>query len=274
MSELNVETVRAAVRDELAEFGVKNIEAKKGRWDWLRHPMIVTIVGFALTTGLLAAFQHRVDSKSQIREETRQALLLLDEFTLLMNRRSNEILLISSAVRRDSRGELKLRKQRYDDYYREWNNSYQAWNRRTIENMGVSDGFDKDPFYGIVEEKIGASLFEPLDDCVTKAYDVAFLGKDDKDAGGCEKRFIHHDPQGNKPWRKYVKNKVDSYKECILALNGFGRRRIKAYADKRLSILNSPSSLFGLMSDRVEPATIQEGWIEDLNKKCTEETRS
>jgi chorismate mutase len=243
--------LREVFAEELSRHAARDLieESCSGRWDWLSHPLLVTVIGFVLTTGLLAVIEHRLseaekiaeirhDAREEIKHDAQEALLRLDEFVLLINRRATEANLVASAIARGNGEEARQRKERYDEYYREWVTTYQWWNRQLLEQMGVTEHIGSDPFYGAVETFLGWGMFGGSDICLTRLYDL-----------GNAKGFPAPEQQGEefqqsckraqaesaRPWREFIRYTVTSARNCSAALHSHGRKRIKAYESHRLA---------------------------------------
>lgn len=189
MTDLNAKDLRNLVREELERSEIRSlVEDTRGRTlfgGFFAHPLIVTIAGFLMTTGVLFVIEQRIAASERalqdyerehaaIHREAEATLAQLDELIVLMNRRAIEANLTASAIKRGSLDEARARKARYDNYFRDWGATYDARVRVILDYIGVEEKrFGKDAVYKAVQTSVGNNRFRPMDGCVTNAFDLA-----------------------------------------------------------------------------------------------------
>ena len=178
------ETLRAIVSEEIGAAMAK--DQSQTRSSWTRHPLIITIVGFLMTSGLLFVVEWYLSNRSAevaernrqadlIAAETSRALQRVDDLSLLAHQYATEMNMVLSAINRGSAQEAIARKARYDDYYRAWVTRYQIEARQILRTMGVptADNIDQDPFYDAIETHLGWFRFQLGDTCLTNVFHAA-----------------------------------------------------------------------------------------------------
>ncbi|MEO1424068.1 MAG: hypothetical protein AAFV09_12975 [Pseudomonadota bacterium] len=105
---------------------------RKGRWDWLKHPLLLTLVAFLLTTILGTAFDRVLRERemaAEYREEDRASVLAMEadaraavqDIVRIAYERSLALDLLRSAILRGAAAEAEARKASYDASYMTWN---------------------------------------------------------------------------------------------------------------------------------------------------------
>ena len=152
---------------------------KAGDWSWLELTKIVTGVLTPLTiliiTFLINENLRRIDA-----ENGREAAVI-DLSEVIYARRVRAELLASGLRRHNadptdrSLVELIERKTAYDE-------AYVDWNKRSQSNLLVMRGILDSKIYtaleAVVEFHLFGEVFQPLDSCLTAAYDEAVRGRD------------------------------------------------------------------------------------------------
>lgn len=262
MSELNSEDLRALVREELERSEIRSlVDDTRGRsrlGGFFAHPLIVTIAGFLMTTGVLFVIEQRIAASERtlqdyerehaaIHREADATLAQLDELIELMNRRAIEANLTASAINRGSVDEAKARKARYDNYFRDWGATYDARVRVILDYIGVEEKrFGKDAIYRAVQTSVGSNRFRPMDGCVTKAFDLARKAAPVLLAGSgapayntaCRALLGAVDPDKADAWKSVMTRLRSETHTCSTALFFHTRKRILQRRDYLIAELD------------------------------------
>lgn len=121
---------------------------------------------------------RKASEDERIRTENRQAAV--QEFSrFIYERRSRSALLLSALLRHtcnpvpESKQEVIERKRLYDEAYFNWNAHYQA-NLLLIRQ--ILDSSEYSVFEAMVQSRLVKKTFTPIDECLTKAYDLTIRG--------------------------------------------------------------------------------------------------
>lgn len=155
-------------------------------------PLVIFVLGYQVNRSFRAADEARSEAAVKAQQlqkeledakrgaETRQ--LAVGNFSrFIYERRVRSELLLSSLRRHsanpvaESKQELLERKRLYDDAYVAWNANHQA-NLLLVRQVLGSAMYSN--FEALVEFRLAAKTFAPLDGCLTQAYDLAVRGKD------------------------------------------------------------------------------------------------
>jgi hypothetical protein len=158
----------------------------------LATPILIAFIGYQINLSFRAADaardeQARMVEKGQIElakteEEIRIRQQSVERFSqYIYERRTRSELLLSGLKRhaRDptelSKNEVVERKRLYDDAYVKWNANNQAnlFLIRQVLGMKTYTTFEQ-----IVETRLVGKIFNPLDACLTRAYDAAIRNSD------------------------------------------------------------------------------------------------
>ncbi len=147
----------------------------------LLMPLALAVIGYYVNN----AFRLADEAKKELEEtkqlaQTRQAAV--GNFSRFIYERRTRSELLHSSLRRhanaptaDSRKELIERKRLYDEAYVNWNANHQANLLLVRQILGSTSYSD---FEGMVEFRLVAKTFSPIDGCLTQAYDLAIRGSD------------------------------------------------------------------------------------------------
>jgi len=179
------------------------VEPPKGTWTSLEiskllvsllTPIVVVGLGFIVTQMFRDADDARDKAARQIQNtqkqleeakqqsQTRQTAV--GNFSRAIYERRTRSELMLSALKRnaenptdESKKELLERKRLYDEAYFNWNVGAQA-NLLLVRQILGADHYTA--FENIVEVRLVNQTFSPLDNCITRAYDLAIRGKDSR----------------------------------------------------------------------------------------------
>jgi hypothetical protein len=164
---------------------------------FFRHPLTLTVAGFALT-GILGTYVtnrlHNAEAERAVAEAQRdRGIAAIHEIVDLINERRTRAVMVSSAIKRHSPAEAQARKAAYDDIYVRWNtredsilNQVQEFWR--VAAPGDSRGYIDDYAHSFKlaltsDHAVGprqgdkradrsqGGLLSRMDDCVTNAFD-------------------------------------------------------------------------------------------------------
>jgi hypothetical protein len=144
----------------------------------LRHPMVLVLASFVLTSILGVGFGHWIANQTkeaeQFRLETESKKNAVQDLSrLIYERRARADMLASSFLRGAQLDEIKERKKLYDEVL-------VRWNVNTHTNLFLIREVLKTDEYSSIERTVEITLvvkiFRPLDICLTKAYDAAVAG--------------------------------------------------------------------------------------------------
>lgn len=149
----------------------------------LLMPIVLALIGYLINNAFRSA-----DSAQKELEELRQLYqtrqTAVGNFSRFIYERRVRSELLLSALRRhanaptdESKKELIERKRLYDDAYVNWNTNHQA-NLLLVRQILGSTNYSS--FEGMVEFRLVAKTFTPIDGCLTRAYDLAIRGKDSR----------------------------------------------------------------------------------------------
>jgi hypothetical protein len=167
----------------------------------LRHPLLLTIVGFLLTGIIGAGFTWWLNSLSSARdterlrrervatseEATREhAVEAVREITDLINERRTRAMLVASAIYRQAeKSEVEQRKMAYDEVYVRWNTKAQSvalrireiFKQAAPEYESYFDALTHNTLLGSRSEPLKSSdekegLLTIIDQCITGAFDA------------------------------------------------------------------------------------------------------
>lgn len=227
MTEEELLAVRGIVAEEI---GAAKSEPSPSIW---RHPLMVTILGFALTTGVLTGyewFERGQERKREMRASEQaqleiwraneilrvQGLALtaretLSEAVRAIQSRALEADLLRSALDRGSPSEAAARKSRYDEAFRDWNIGFDQRFVGLSESLklGAPALNNVIDFAAVVDETASERDFAPMDLCLTKAFD---LGR----AQDFEKldRSLELAQCDRKGWYWFTKKKAQDVRSC------------------------------------------------------------
>ena len=158
----------------------------------LLMPLALAVIGYLINSGFRSADEARAEAIRQAERsqkelegarqlaQTRQAAV--GNFSRFIYERRARSELLHSALRRhadapteDSRKELIERKRLYDEAYVNWNASHQA-NLLLVRQILGATSYSN--FESTVEFRLVAKTFAPIDNCLTRAYDLAIRAKD------------------------------------------------------------------------------------------------
>jgi hypothetical protein len=158
----------------------------------LLMPLALAAIGYLINSGFRSADEARAEAARQAERlqkelegarqlaQTRQAAV--GNFSRFIYERRARSELLHSALRRhadapteDSRRELIERKRLYDEAYVNWNASHQA-NLLLVRQVLGATSYSR--FESLVEFRLVAKTFAPIDSCLTRAYDLAIRAKD------------------------------------------------------------------------------------------------
>ena len=147
------------------------------------HPLVVVFVAFVLSGVLGTLFSTWIsDRQSEIEklrlaaEARKAAVQNLSRY--MYERRARAEMLVSSLRRNVSQDEIKERKRLYDDVYVRWNSNHQA-NLFLVRD--VLQEVQYSYFENVIEFDLVSKIFAPLDNCLTRAYDVELKDGDPND---------------------------------------------------------------------------------------------
>ncbi len=155
-------------------------------------PLALVVIGYLINSGFRSADVARSEAIRQSEklqkelEGARQTALTrqaaVGNFSRFIYERRVRSELLHSALRRhadaptnDSKIELIERKRLYDEAYVNWNASHQE-NLLLVRQILGATSYSN--FESMVEFRLVAKTFSPIDSCLTKAYDIAIRGKD------------------------------------------------------------------------------------------------
>ncbi len=147
--------------------------------EFLRHPLLLTVVTFALTgilgSSIAALIGQQTKDIELARQETVARKTAIQNLSRYIYERRVRAELLASSVRRSAPvDELRERKRNYDDSYVRWNTDNKA-------NLFLVRDILKETEYTFIESVIDSRLVSdalaPLDACITKAYDLALSSK-------------------------------------------------------------------------------------------------
>lgn len=153
-------------------------EKTDARLKLLRHPMMIVLVSFLLS-GLLAAIfsnwlAHRTTQAEQQRAMTLNRKIAVQNLSIhIYERRARAEMLASSFRRKAPLDEVKQRKQHYDEAYVKWNSNHLA-DVFLIRDVLQVDDYTY--FESVLEFTLVDKILQPLDACLTSAYDAAIAG--------------------------------------------------------------------------------------------------
>ncbi|MGX9357000.1 hypothetical protein ACS3SW_18080 [Roseobacteraceae bacterium S113] len=229
------ELMRPEVQDALMEAQLKNGLSKL--WDHLRHPLVLTIVGFLLTatvgTYLESLFSASADDRARREAQIQSALAAearaqdsLLALTRLAQERITRANLLRSAIGRDA-SSLQARKAAYDKAYVAWNVELTPHLIRVREDFSDSpDGILAPHFYEeMINNRVssGRGGFGRSDACLTNAFD------DRMRARRAGEDFKPRQCRGE-GWHAFSVREVQRAKNCIEAVlaDGFAVARDRA----------------------------------------------
>jgi hypothetical protein len=144
-------------------------------------PLAVVYIGYLITNAT-----HNADTRNAEQVQSREAIqarqvgvIALSQF--IYERRVRAELLASSLKRNavnlttDAKEEMIERKRKYDEAYANWNTNAQANLFRVRATLQANT---YTYFEDIFEKRLIGSYFNPLDACLTNAYDVAIKNGD------------------------------------------------------------------------------------------------
>jgi len=150
---------------------------------WHAHPLTVTILGFALTTGVLTYYEHLVSEReamsawkaqeqARIKADTAQAKEALSAITRAIQARALETDMVRSAIARGDATAIVPRKEIYDQVFRDWNLTmdYALFEMDDTMTLGLAAPNFLD-WRLAVTRFVAWGQFRLADDCLTAAYD-------------------------------------------------------------------------------------------------------
>lgn len=172
-----------AVDDVLAKRRIEgNLRPPEGVFvSLLRHPLLLTIFAFFVTTIVGGYYDQVLKQREQERIEAERAqtratkiadegVARLQQFTGLVFERQTRAQFLEWAVERGNGNEARLRKKIYDDVVVKWHMDLPL---TVIQLTGyLATKADKDLFRDLIESKI-APVLDRTDTCLTTAYDEA-----------------------------------------------------------------------------------------------------
>ena len=155
-------------------------------------PVTLAGVGYFINLTFRSADEARAEAlrnSERVSKEIADARLLaqtrqtaVGNFSRFIYERRTRSELLLSALKRhaqapteDSKKEILDRKRLYDESYVNWNVNHQANLLLVRQILGASSYSN---FEGMVEFRLVAKTFAPLDSCLTQAYDQAIRGTD------------------------------------------------------------------------------------------------
>lgn len=178
-----------------------NVNKPKSPWNSLEvaklavgllMPMALVAIGYVINSGFRSADEARAEANRQAERsqkqledarqlaQTRQAAV--GNFSRFIYERRVRSELLHSALRRhgdspteDSKKEVIERKRLYDEAYVNWNANHQA-NLLLVRQVLGATSYSN--FESMVEFRLVAKTFAPIDSCLTRGYDLAIRAKD------------------------------------------------------------------------------------------------
>ena len=158
----------------------------------LLMPLALVAIGYVINSGFRSADEARAEASRQAEKsqkeledarqlaQTRQAAV--GNFSRFIYERRVRSELLHSALRRhgdfpteDSKKEVIERKRLYDEAYVSWNANHQS-NLLLVRQVLGATSYSN--FENMVEFRLVARTFAPIDSCLTKGYDLAIRAKD------------------------------------------------------------------------------------------------
>jgi len=261
MTDLTPEEIRALVKDEVDRSTIRDLVAKTipekeaGRdWDKIfRHPAVLAILGFVLTTVFAQILQISIENyreENRLRQAEREilarnatekateAIALLEKLVLMAHQRATELSQIRFALQDGQKEHALEAIKRNEALERKWVTTYQTMSRELLSRMGVQGAKEHiiaDPFYVAIESKIGWESFILADSCLRRLlvlaveadftpYESWFESDDDK---------FRCPRQETSPIRAlpvtFIRNRYQSARACATELLYYGRARIRDY---------------------------------------------
>ncbi len=165
---VEAEDLREIVREELENQSVTESPAREGGfWAVLRHPLLLTVVGFAMTTLLGTLITQSIAERSERRAEIAAAQEALADFTSQMHEvRLQQDYLLRTMIRGAGTEDIAEAKARYDAAYLGWitNRSRNHLKIRTFF------GFTNSNFAEQIINRTIHQDFREMDDCLNDLY--------------------------------------------------------------------------------------------------------
>ncbi|MCC6009224.1 MAG: hypothetical protein JJU40_16350 [Rhodobacteraceae bacterium] len=188
---MDSEKIKELVNEEIAKREIKKSLSPPPP-HWTRHPILVTILGFFLTTGVLTAYQQ-IESNSRTLESQRQealnridfeeavALEAVDSIFQPSFRLLADLHLFERALSRGDDADIASRKGVYDESFRDWMLFLPSFSRslsdifQFIRASANGESLDslalvRDAYYGAVGSYNGV-LITAAGRCLTDAHD-------------------------------------------------------------------------------------------------------
>lgn len=230
--------IQTLVDEEIARRRAEEaLPPTNGPLDWLRHPLMITLFGFLLTTVIGSFYDGRLKEREETRledarkvetarAEEAEAMGDLRAFVQMGYERQVRTDLVRSAIGRGMAEEAVRRKKTYDEIYTRWN--VEIYPR--LLNLRSLSGQDlvQTPYERAVEEAVLPS-FGRSDSCLTIAYDTGFRADfpfpAPNDAiratGKCGK---------TESWQGYMKTERDRLRTCLSGILSNMAPQIRARA--------------------------------------------
>lgn len=156
------EEMRTLLREELAQAGAEDARGS-GFFQFLRHPLTLTVVGFALTTLLGTLITQTISDRAERQAEIAAAQEALADFTSQMHAvRLQQDYLLRTLIRGAPDRAVARAKARYDTAYLDWitNRSRNHFKIRTFF------GFTNSNFAEQIINRTIHQDFRKMDDCL------------------------------------------------------------------------------------------------------------
>lgn len=153
--------------------------AENPRWRFLRHPLMLTIVGFLLTVGIGGFYDSVLENRKQAAAERLVAMDAVHGLVQAAAERRERGSLVVSGIRRDlAPDRLHDRKSAYDV-------AYIGWNTNLIPRLSALRHYLDSDQQNDFEIQMNLNFFPWMgaaDNCLTRAYDVVQSQAPDRSA--------------------------------------------------------------------------------------------
>ncbi|MBY8974340.1 hypothetical protein KHP62_00880 [Rhodobacteraceae bacterium NNCM2] len=213
---------------------------------WLRHPLMITLVGFLLTTVIGSFYDGQLKEREDkrlsdarevetARRHEAEAMRDLRSFVQLAYERQVRTDLVRSAIARGMQEEAIPRKKVYDEIYTSWN--IELYPRLLNLRSLVGRDLDHSPYEKALETTVLPS-FSRSDACLTVAYDAAFRAGFPYPAPNDRITASGRCGDGGN-WQAYMKEERNNLRICLNAILSNMVPQIRARA---ATVLDPPLS--------------------------------